>query len=234
LINFKSIKYIGFDADDTLWENEVYYHEAEENFCTLLSGYLPAKQIKEQLLKTEIENIELYGFGAKAFTLSMIQTALIISDYKIKPKEVEKIVLIGKNLIEKPVVLIHKVEHVLKILSKRYSLIVATKGDLLDQERKLRNSKLEDYFHHIEIMSDKKEDNYQKLLNHLEIEPKEFLMIGNSFKSDISPVLNLGGNCIYIPHKYNWSFENSGNENRKNEKLIEFEKLEQLLDAFND
>ncbi len=114
----------------------MYYREAEENFCILLSGYLGTGQVKEQLLRIEIENIELYGFGAKAFTLSMIQTALIISDYKIKPKDIEKIVIIGRDLIEKPVVLIQKAEYVLKILSKKYPLIVATKGDLLDQERK--------------------------------------------------------------------------------------------------
>ena len=200
----KGIKYIGFDADDTLWINEPNYKEIESKFCELLSEYLTAEKATEELFKTEIKNLSIYGFGVKSFTLSMIETALRVSDNNLDPVLVNKIILLGKELLNVPLQLLNGVKDILETLSPKYKLIVATKGDLLDQERKLEESGLTEYFHHIEIMSDKKKSNYNKLLNHLDILPEEFLMIGNSLKSDILPVLQIGGNAVHIPFETEW------------------------------
>ncbi len=207
----KQFKVIGFDADDTLWVNEPYFQETERIFRELLAAYLPEKEVSEQLFQTEMQNLELYGYGAKAFMLSLIETALRISDNRVPGEIISQIVSLGKELLAKPVILLDGVEHLLQQLSdENVKLIVATKGDLLDQERKLRKSKLEKYFHHIEIMSDKKEADYLSLLQHLGTQPEDFLMIGNSFKSDILPVLQLGGYGIHVPFHVTWEHEKTG------------------------
>lgn len=200
----EKIKYIAFDADDTLWLNEPNYQKIELKFCELLSEYLHTEELKEELFKTEMTNLPIYGFGVKSFTLSMIETALLISGNNLKSETINKIISLGKELLNMPLQLINGVKDVLETLSGEYKLIVATKGDLLDQERKLEGSGLAKYFHHIEIMSDKKNENYVKLLNHLDVRPEEFLMVGNSLKSDILPVLQLGGNAVHIPFEVEW------------------------------
>lgn len=202
-----SIKVLAFDADDTLWENEPYFREVEEKFGDLMEDYLPRHTITRELLRTEIENIELYGYGIKAFILSMVETAIRISDRTIPLSGVEKIIKLGREMLEKPVVLLPGVEGVLQQLMGKFRLVMATKGDLLDQERKLKKSKLEKYFHHIEIMSEKKEVDFEKLIRHLDIIPHEFAMIGNSIKSDVLPVLNLGGVGIHVPFHTTWAHE---------------------------
>ncbi len=201
------IKVITFDADDTLWINEPYFQEIESKFCNLLEDYLPHHSISKELLQTEIQNINLYGYGVKGFTLSMIETALRVSNKAIPIEVIEKIVLLGKELLQKPIEILGGVEEVLQTLKEKYKLVVATKGDLLDQERKLKKSGLEHYFHHIEIMSDKAESDYLQLITHLDIEPNEFMMIGNSIKSDILPVLNIGGHGVHVPYHTTWSLE---------------------------
>jgi putative hydrolase of the HAD superfamily len=201
------IKVIAFDADDTLWDNELFFQEAEQKFCALLEDYLPQHTVSRELLQTEIKNITLYGYGIKAFMLSMIETAIRISNQNIKVSAIEKIISYGQELLEKPVMLIDHVEDVLKTLQPNYRLVMATKGDLIDQERKLKKSGLAGYFHHIEIMSEKKEPDFEKLIKHLDIQPNEFMMIGNSIKSDILPVLTLGGHGIHIPYHVTWEHE---------------------------
>jgi putative hydrolase of the HAD superfamily len=201
------IKIIAFDADDTLWDNELYFQETEEKFCELLEDFLPQHTVSRELLQTEIKNIALYGYGIKAFMLSMIETAIRVTDKNIKAETIEKIIRFGQELLEKPVLLIDGVEEVLKSLKTKYRLVMATKGDLLDQERKLKKSGLAELFHHIEIMSEKKESDFQKLIRHLDIKPNEFMMIGNSIKSDILPVLNIGGHGVHIPYHVTWAHE---------------------------
>ncbi|MEK6780377.1 MAG: HAD family hydrolase [Bacteroidota bacterium] len=202
-----TIKVIAFDADDTLWDNEAYFLEAENKFCELMEDYLPRHSVSRELLQTEIKNISLYGYGIKAFILSMIETAILISDKTISVSVIEKVIGFGQELLEKPVHLIAGVEAVLSTLKGRYRLVMATKGDLLDQERKLKKSGLASYFHHIEIMSEKKEEDFQKLIKHLDINPGEFLMIGNSIKSDVLPVLNIGGHGFHVPYHTTWAHE---------------------------
>lgn len=206
-IDYSNIKVIGFDADDTLWVNETYFREAEMEFAKLLSNYETPNKIDQELFRVEIDNLPLYGYGVKAFVLSMVECALELSNYNVSSKTIDAILNIGKDMLEKPVDLLEGVEDVLKILSKKYRIILATKGDLLDQERKLKKSGLTDYFHHIEILSDKKDDNYSKLLNHLDIKPEEFLMVGNSLKSDVLPLINLNAHAIHIPFHTTWAHE---------------------------
>ena len=201
------IKVIAFDADDTLWVNEPYFRETEEKFCNLLEDFLPHHSIEKELFKIEMQNLALYGYGVKGFMLSMIETALSVSDKTVSLDAIEKTIAYGKELLEKPIELLEGVEHVLASLKGKYKLVVATKGDLLDQERKLRKSGLEHYFHHIEIMSEKHESDYQKLIKHLDIKPEEFLMIGNSLKSDVLPVLAMGGHGVHVPYHTTWIHE---------------------------
>lgn len=222
------IKIIGFDADDTLWVNEPLYRDTEMRFCGILSPYSPENQANQELFKTEMQNLEMYGYGAKGFMLSMIETALRISDNKITQSEISQIIILGKELLNQPIVLLDGVEIVLRKLQADYKLILATKGDLLDQERKLKKSGLIDYFHHIEIMSDKHENNYRKLIGRLEIEPQDFVMIGNSIKSDILPVINIGAKAIHVPYHTTWQHENDHDETDKG-AFITVERLTEVL-----
>ena len=206
-IDYSGIKVIGFDADDTLWVNETYFRDAEEAFGKLLSKYETLNKIDQELFKMEMKNLPLYGYGVKGFVLSMVEMALELSNGKVSNQVIKEILDIGKDMINKPVELLEGVEQVLKSLSQKYRLILATKGDLLDQERKLEKSGLLDYFHHIEVLSDKKEVNYSKLLNHLDIKPSEFLMIGNSLKSDVLPLINIKAHAIHVPFHTTWLHE---------------------------
>ncbi|MAB47925.1 HAD family hydrolase [Winogradskyella sp. MH6] len=206
-IDYSNIKVIGFDADDTLWVNETYFREAEEEVGHLLSHYETPNKIDQELFRMEMKNLPTYGYGVKGFVLSMIELAIELSNGRVSNEIVGKILDIGKNMINKPIELLDGVEDVLKTLSKDYRLILATKGDLLDQERKLEKSGLLDYFHHIEVLSEKQEANYEKLLKHLDIKPSEFLMIGNSLKSDILPLVNIGAKAIHVPFHTTWQHE---------------------------
>ena len=201
------IKIIAFDADDTLWVNEPYFREAEEKFASLLEDYLPHHSVQKELFKTEMDNLELYGYGVKSFMLSMIETIGRITDENGDMMLTLKAIEFGRELLNKPVDVFDGIEELLKKLNGDYKLVLATKGDLLDQERKLIKSGLEPYFHHIEIMSDKKISDYQKLLKHLDCQPHEFLMIGNSVRSDVLPVLELGGTAVHVPYHTTWLHE---------------------------
>ncbi|MBK0369449.1 HAD family hydrolase [Flavobacterium agrisoli] len=207
LPQLSQLKVIAFDADDTLFVNEPYFQETEHKFCALMEDYLSHQSISQELFKIEIGNLPLYGYGIKGYILSMIEAAMKISNNTIPIEVVEKIVEYGKDLLEKPIELLDGVEDTLEKLYGKYKLVVATKGDLLDQRRKLHNSGLGKYFHHIEVMSDKQVKDYSDLLKRLEIEPHEFLMIGNSLKSDVLPVLEVGGSAIHIPFHTTWEHE---------------------------
>ncbi|UZD24178.1 HAD family hydrolase [Algoriphagus halophytocola] len=223
------IKVIAFDADDTLWVNEPFFREAEEEFASLMEAFMPRHSSIKELYRTEIENLNLYGYGIKGFMLSMIQTAMRISDHKIPVKLIERILEIGNEMLLKPVEILLGVEEVLADLNQDFRLVMATKGDLVDQERKLKKSGLDHYFHHIEIMSEKKEADFAKLIRHLDVAPNEFLMMGNSLKSDVLPVLALGGHAIHIPFHITWEHERSEHE-VKHENFYQAEHIAQVVD----
>ncbi len=201
------ISVIAFDADDTLWINEPYFQEVEQKFCALLEDYMPAHAISKELYAIEMKNLPLYGYGIKAFMLSMIETVLHVTNHTANPEILHKAIQYGQEMLNKPIELLDGVEDTLRALKGKYRLVVATKGDLLDQERKLKKSQLEHYFHHIEIMSDKQESDYLKLIRHLDCRPDEFLMIGNSLKSDVLPVLAIGGYAAHVPYHTTWAHE---------------------------
>ncbi|GAA4277480.1 HAD family hydrolase [Aquimarina mytili] len=201
------IKVIAFDADDTLWVNETIFRKAEEEFCDLLDDYMPKEEANKLLFDVEMQNLPIYGYGIKPFTLSLIEAAIKISNGNMNIDLVQKLIAKGKQMLQEPIELIDGIDDTLKELSKRYRLVMATKGDLLDQERKLINSGLEKYFHHIEIVSDKTEKQYSKLVKHLDIAKEEFLMVGNSLKSDVIPVLNIGAYAFHIPFHTTWAHE---------------------------
>ncbi|WP_294200275.1 HAD family hydrolase [uncultured Chryseobacterium sp.] len=223
-----SITTIAFDADDTLWINEPYFQEAENKFCGLLEDYLPQHSVAQELFKTEMQNLPLYGYGIKGFMLCMVETVCRISNSTASMELISKTIEIGHELLMKPVELLDGVAETLESLKGRYRLVVATKGDLLDQERKLKKSGLQDYFHHIEIMSNKKESDYRKLLKHLDCKPEQFLMLGNSIKSDILPVLEIGGSAAHIPYHVTWTHEQHDFQ-IEHENFLEFKNINEIL-----
>ncbi|MCZ8332464.1 MAG: HAD family hydrolase [Flavobacterium sp.] len=200
-------KIIAFDADDTLWHNEPYFDEAQAKFCELFADYASKQEILQLILSHQVKNLPLYGFGIKAFTLSMIDSALELTNHQISGQGIQKIIDIGRDLLQIPVELLPEVEDVLQQLKGKYKLVVATKGDLKDQHRKLHDSGIGHYFHHIEVMSDKKELDYEKMLGRLDIKPDNFIMIGNSLKSDVLPVLNIGGHGYHVAYHTTWEYE---------------------------
>ena len=223
-----NIKVIAFDADDTLFVNEPYFQETEEKFCGLMNDYLSKQGISQELFKVEIDNLPLYGYGIKGYILSMIEAAMKISNKTISIQVVDKILEYGKELLQRPIELLDGVEETLQALHGKYKLVVATKGDLLDQRRKLHNSGLGHYFHHIEVMSDKQEKDYHDLLGRLEIQPEEFFMIGNSLKSDVLPVLGIGGHAVHIPFHTTWAHEKIDHEVKHN-NFRTVEKITEVL-----
>ena len=221
-------KIIAFDADDTLWHNEPYFDEAQERFCVLFQDYASSQEILGLILNHQVKNLPLYGFGIKAFTLSMIESALELTNHKISWKGIEQILAIGKDLLQKPVELLPNVTEVLEQLKESHKLIVATKGDLKDQHRKLHDSGIGHYFHHIEVLSDKAELDYEKMLIRLDCKAEDFLMIGNSLKSDVLPILNIGGHAIHIPYHTTWEYEKIDFE-IKHENFKSFASIEEIL-----
>ena len=206
-VDYSKITVVGFDADDTLWVNETYFREAEQKFAKLLEGYETMNTIDQELFKMEINNLELYGYGVKGFMLSMVESALKLSNNRVSQATIEEILNLGKEMLLQPVELLDGVREVLRKLSGNYRLIVLTKGDLLDQERKLEKSGLSEFFQHVEVLSDKKEENYIHLLNHLQIDVNEFLMIGNSLKSDVLPLVEIGAQAVHVPFHTTWQHE---------------------------
>ncbi len=230
-MDLSDIKVIAFDADDTLWVNEPLFKDVEDRFCSMMEDFMPHHSIGRELLKTEIQNMELYGYGVKAFILSMLETAIRISDGTISANSIMEIIELGKEQLVAPVEIIEGVKEVLDALKGRYRLVMATKGDLLDQERKLQKSGLESYFHHIEIVSEKNEREYTKLIRHLDIEPSQFLMIGNSLKSDVLPILEIGGFAVHVPFHTTWEYERV-DKNIVHPNFTQLETIRDLLSLF--
>lgn len=232
-VDFTNIKTIGFDADDTLWVNETYFRDTEEKFSALLEGYETKNKIDQELFKMEMKNLELYGYGIKGFMLSMVESALDLSNNKVSQETILEILNLGKEMISHPVELLDGVKEVLAELQPKFRLIVLTKGDLLDQERKLEKSGLSTYFQHVEVLSDKKESNYKNLLEHLNIRTNEFLMVGNSLKSDVIPIVNIGAKAIHVPFHTTWAHEMVSSEEEKVNNHIKLGSIRDILKYLN-
>ena len=201
------IELIAFDADDTLWHNEPFYTESKEKLKSLLSSSLDPDLVAETLDRIEIRNIEFYGYGIKSFVLSMIEAAIRLTDGQIKGSEIEKIIGFAKDMLQFNLQLFDGVEAVLAELSSACDLMLITKGDQFEQERKIARSGLGGYFKYVEIVGEKSPSSYLRLLGKYGLSPEGFLMIGNSLKSDVLPVLDIGGQAIYIPYHSTWAHE---------------------------
>ena len=201
------IDVIAFDADDTLWHNEPHYVEAKSKLKTLLSRYASQEVVEKELDRIEAANLPLYGYGIKGFTLSMIETVIKMSDGEIIGEELQKIIEVGKGMLSVDVKLLENAKETVSHLAESYTLMIITKGDLLDQERNLSQSGIDKHFDCVEIVSEKDEKTYRKVLSKYHIQPELFIMVGNSLKSDILPVTKIGGIGVHIPAEVNWSLD---------------------------
>ena len=198
---------IAFDADDTLWHNERFYVEAQTKFAQLLSQYHKPEWVAERLYQTETHNIQHFGYGVKAFALSMIETAVELTEGRISGQDIQTLINLAKEMLSANVQLLEHIEETIPQLAKDHRLMVITKGDLLDQETKITRSGLGQYFQYIEVVSQKSRSSYEKVLKRYSISPKHFIMVGNSLRSDILPILELGGSAVYIPYETTWLHE---------------------------
>ena len=198
---------IAFDADDTLWHNERLYVNAQARFRQLLSHYQPPAWIDERLYQTEMHNLQHFGYGIKAFALSMIETALELTENRISGSDIQTIIDTAKAMLAADVELLEHAGETVAALAETYPLMIITKGDLRDQETKVARSGLARYFRHVEIVSDKSPASYAALLQRHGMAPGRFLMVGNSLRSDILPVLALGASAVYVPHHLTWAHE---------------------------
>jgi putative hydrolase of the HAD superfamily len=205
----KNCRVIGFDADDTLWHNETMFVRVQERYRKLLSEYHDAAAVDRTLLATEKRNIDYYGYGIKGFTLSAIETAIELTRGRISAREISTLIGEGREMLAHPVELLEGVAETLAILAQSHRLLVITKGDLVDQERKLAKSGLALHFSDVEIVSEKNPRTYTNILRRQGVEPGEFLMVGNSLKSDVLPVLAVGGAAAHVPYEVTWALETS-------------------------
>ncbi len=222
------VQLIAFDADDTLWGNEMFFRDAEEEIATLLAEYEVPHVTQREMYAMEMLNLKTYGYGIKGFALSMIEVATKVSAGRVEAEIINKILAIGKRMLTAPIEILPGVEETLKALHGRYKLIVITKGDLLDQERKLKRSNLLHYFHHTEVVSDKQPADYKRVFDRLDTPTENILMIGNSLKSDVLPVLDLGAQAIHVPYHTTWEHEKATAEDHHT--YVELDRLDGLIE----
>jgi len=226
---WNDIRVIAFDADDTLWDCQSWFDEVERKCCDMLSPWASAREVSEGLFQTERQNLSLTGYGTKAFTLSLIENAVRVSGQQLTGDIVMKLIELGKELLTFPTTPLPEVSETLEQLSlqRRYQLVVFTKGELMDQEGKLQRSGLEQYFSHMETVSNKTEREYRQLCENLGVAPEETLMVGNSFRSDIAPALTAGARAVHIPFHVVWELEKS--EEYPHERLQKISHFDELL-----
>ena len=201
------VRVVGFDGDDTLWHSEIRYHVTQGEFRDLLKRHAPEADVDARLAETEMKNLGIYGYGIKSFTLSMLETAIELTQRRIPTEDLEVILGWGKRMLMEPTRLLEGVEATLRTLSGRYDLLLITKGDLFDQESKLAQSGLGDLFIGVEILSEKKVETYGGVFRRRGIKPEEFVMVGNSLRSDVVPLVSLGARAVHIPYQVTWQHE---------------------------
>jgi putative hydrolase of the HAD superfamily len=228
------ITVVGLDGDDTLWHNETRFNVTQGELRDLLRRHVPDADVDAHLAETEMRNLGMYGYGVKAFTLSMIETAIQVTRGKIPATDLEVILGWGKRMLMEPTELLDGVEGTLKLLGKRYDLLLITKGDLFDQESKLARSGLAGLFLGVEIVSEKDVESYRRILERRGIKPDEFLMVGNSLRSDVVPVLELGARAVHIPYQVTWHHEHVPDESLPRDgwyRIDSITELSRLLDT---
>jgi putative hydrolase of the HAD superfamily len=203
------LQLIGFDGDDTLWHSEDYYQQANAAFVHIIGGYvdLADGRVQADMLATEQRNLQLFGYGAKGMTLSMVETAIAITEQRISAADIHRLVELGKGVLQHPVELLPGMRAVVEQVAAQYAVVLITKGDLFHQEKKVAQSGLADLFQRIEIVSEKDATTYRRVLGEFKRQPEEFAMVGNSLRSDIEPVVRLGGWGVHLPYHVTWAHE---------------------------
>ena len=219
---------IALDADDTLWHNETLYSNAKRTFKQILSGYTLAGDIEQAIYQAETQNLEVFGYGIKGYILSMIEAAVELTAGQIQSSDIQKMVNHGKGMLTAKVQLLDQVEETLANLSRVYRLIIITKGDLLDQEGKLARSGIAQYISRIEVVSHKTPQTYADILARNAIDPSHFMMVGNSLKSDILPVIELGGCAVYVPYENTWAHENEIDPGLRHNSYLKLDQIHLL------
>ena len=203
------IELVGFDGDDTLWHSEGFYQSAHDAFEGIIGNYVDLANLglRDRLLATERRNIQLFGYGAKGMTLSMLEAAIEITQSRISASDLHRIIEIGKQVLAHPVELLPGIREAVQAVAQRHRVVLITKGDLFHQEQKVASSGLADLFHRIEIVSEKDDRAYRRVLSEFDLAPRHFAMVGNSLRSDIAPVVKLGGWGVYMPYHVTWAHE---------------------------
>jgi len=201
------IELVGIDADDTLWQSETFFAEVEENFIELMSKYSSDTGLEESLSSNEITNLRVFGYGVKSFTLSMIETAHLASGGNISSSDIKQIISWGKELLQHPVILLDGVEEAIQELASDFTVYIVTKGDLLHQRSKIEDSGLDKLVAGFDIFHEKDPESYLDFLNEKDVDPKNFLMAGNSLRSDVLPIVAIGGHAVHIPYELTWDYE---------------------------
>src|ERR1700682_1004903 len=222
------IRVVGLDGDDTLWQNETRFVLTQTALNDLLRRHVPEADVDGHLAEMEMKNLGIYGYGVKAFTLSMIETAIELTEGKIPTSDLEVILGWGKRMLMEPTELLEGVEAALHELNGRYDLLLITKGDLFDQESKLARSGLADLFSGVEILSEKNVESYRAILARRGVKPENFVMVGNSLRSDIVPVLELGARAVHIPYEVTWHHEHVPDESLPKDGWHRLEKISEL------
>ena len=222
------VDWIAFDADDTLWRNEEYYLDGRDQFFQILEKYGLQPEEMADFDRFEVDNIPYFGYGAMSFILSMIELAIEITENKIHPADIQQIIQLGKKMLTHEVILFPGVEELLGSLSSEFPLMLITKGDLFHQQRKFKDSGLEDHFQALEVVSEKDQSVYSEILDRYGICPERFLMIGNSLRSDILPVLDLGGWALHLAGHPTWSHEDDPLAKSFPERYLEAEGIPQV------
>lgn len=206
------LRLVAFDADDTLWHNERLFLDVQARFLEIVRGHTDSDIIEQRLYETEVANLGHYGYGVKSFTLSMVETAIDLTEGRISGEDVGRILDLGREMLLAPVDVLDGVRDTITRLSESYDLMVLTKGDLLDQETKIARSGLGDLFTHVEVVSRKDRSTYEGVLDTYGLRPAEFVMIGNSLRSDILPVVEMGSHAIFVPYESTWEHELIGED----------------------
>lgn len=203
------LKLVGFDGDDTLWHSEGYYREASARFTGIVGRYVDVgdAHVQASMLATERRNLKLFGYGAKGMTLSMVETAIAITDGRISAADIHQLVEVGKTVLQHPVELLPGMRDAVTAIAERHAIVLITKGDLFHQEKKVAQSGMAELFHRIEIVSEKDAATYRRVLGEFDLTPAEFAMVGNSLRSDIEPVIRLGGWAVHMPYHVTWEHE---------------------------
>jgi putative hydrolase of the HAD superfamily len=221
---------IAFDADDTLWQNESLYRQGRERFGKLMEKYKIAGDIDEVVHEIEIQNIEYFGYGVVSFVMSLIESAFDLTNGQVSVADIRDLIDLSKEMISAEVQLLEHAGETVRKLSIEYPLMLITKGDLLHQQIKVEKSGLRDYFDTIEIVSDKEASTYSAILQRYEVSPSKFLMVGNSLRSDILPVIELGAWAVYVPNELTWTYENINLPDNPSSRYYQVDHLGMLPD----